>query len=85
MALELPYTGKATKELDVYSFGILVLEVVCGRHPLDFGIVELEDLILLFKVWQAHEVRSLFGMVDLRMLETFQPSSRFVLLFDKRL
>lgn len=31
MAPEMPYTGKATKESDVYYFAILVLEVVCGR------------------------------------------------------
>jgi len=28
MAPKLPYMGKTTKESDVYSFGILVLEVV---------------------------------------------------------
>jgi len=33
MTPKIPYTGKATKESDVFSFGILVLEVVCGRHP----------------------------------------------------
>jgi hypothetical protein len=29
MALEVPYTGKTTKEYDVHSFCILVLEVTC--------------------------------------------------------
>jgi len=85
MAPELPYTGKATKESDVYSFGILVLEVVCGRPPLDLQTIEPEDLVLLFMVWKAHEGGSLFDMADPRMLRTFEPSSGFVPVFDERL
>jgi len=75
MVLELLYKGKATKESDVYCFGILVLEVVCGRCPLDLKIVELEDLVLLFTVWCTYKGGSLFSMADSRMLETFQPPS----------
>jgi len=44
MAPELPYMGKATKEFDVYSFGILVLKVVCGMHP---WICKQENLKIL--------------------------------------
>jgi hypothetical protein len=35
-------------------------------------------------VWRAHEGGSLFGMVDPRMLGTFEPSSEFVPIFDGR-
>lgn len=31
MAPEMPYTGKATKEMNVYCFRVLILEVICGR------------------------------------------------------
>jgi serine/threonine protein kinase len=74
MAPELPYTGKATKESDVYSFGILVLEVICGRHPLDKKAVEPEDLVLLYSCWQAHQSGTLLNMVDPRLFQTSQPS-----------
>lgn len=33
MAPELIHTGRASTETDVFSFGVLVLEVVCGRRP----------------------------------------------------
>ncbi|KAG9454594.1 hypothetical protein H6P81_007498 [Aristolochia fimbriata] len=36
MASELSRTGKATKASDVYAFGVVMLEVVCGRRPMDF-------------------------------------------------
>ncbi|KAG5560017.1 hypothetical protein RHGRI_003334 [Rhododendron griersonianum] len=34
-ALELAYTMEVNEKLDVYSFGVLTLEVVMGRHPGD--------------------------------------------------
>jgi serine/threonine protein kinase len=80
MAPEMPYTGRATKESDVYSFGILVLEVVCGRRPLDMQAVEPEDLVLLYSVWRAHEAGTLHSVADPR-LQDFQ-SSRSVALHD---
>ncbi|CAA2954621.1 L-type lectin-domain containing receptor kinase -like [Olea europaea subsp. europaea] len=35
MAPECATTGKASKESDVYSFGIVALEIPCGRRPID--------------------------------------------------
>ncbi|XP_057829163.2 L-type lectin-domain containing receptor kinase SIT2-like [Cryptomeria japonica] len=47
IAPELVYTGKAGPSVDVFSFGILMLEVACGRRPVDpsldaFQIVMVE-------------------------------------------
>lgn len=65
MAPEIPYTGKATKESDVYSFGVLLLEVVSGRQPVQStGEVEPEDVVLLNRVWRAHESGNLLSVVD---------------------
>ncbi|KAI5333153.1 hypothetical protein L3X38_023283 [Prunus dulcis] len=35
MAPECVTTGKASKETDIYSFGVVALEIACGRKPID--------------------------------------------------
>ncbi|RYR64423.1 hypothetical protein Ahy_A03g010530 isoform A [Arachis hypogaea] len=35
IAPELSKTGKATKSTDVYGYGVLILEVACGRRPIE--------------------------------------------------
>ncbi|XP_010555118.1 PREDICTED: probable L-type lectin-domain containing receptor kinase VII.2 isoform X2 [Tarenaya hassleriana] len=37
MAPELVRTGRASTQTDVYSFGVFVLEIVCGRRPIEEG------------------------------------------------
>ncbi|KAG0627746.1 hypothetical protein M758_2G225100 [Ceratodon purpureus] len=64
MAPEMPHTGKATKETDVYSFGILTLEVMCGARPLDMAFIERGDGVLVDRVWRAHEMGDILQVTD---------------------
>jgi serine/threonine protein kinase len=69
MAPEMHYTGKATKESDVYSFGILVLEVVCGRKPVNLQIQDAEENFLLVQtVGRAYRSGNILSAVDLELL-----------------
>ncbi|MCO5556790.1 hypothetical protein L7F22_010343 [Adiantum nelumboides] len=50
MAPEVVYTGRVTEKVDVYSFGVLALEVACGRkavNPLSATYSRLVDWVWL--------------------------------------
>jgi len=70
LAPELQHTGKATKSTDVYSFGILALEIACGRCALS-EIDSQSQLVLLDYVWQEHKNKSIFNVVDPRLEMNF--------------
>ncbi|KAG0623030.1 hypothetical protein M758_3G143600 [Ceratodon purpureus] len=75
MAPELPYTNKATKESDVYSFGILVLEVVCGKRPVNMHVEGFdEDFVLRHIVWRAHNSGDVLSAVDPTLLANVESS-----------
>ncbi|OIT00228.1 l-type lectin-domain containing receptor kinase ix.1 [Nicotiana attenuata] len=56
MAPECATTGKASKETDVYSFGIVALEIACGRRPIDRKAESDRQVNIVEWVW------SLYGM-----------------------
>ncbi|KAL8541735.1 hypothetical protein ACS0TY_002842 [Phlomoides rotata] len=53
MAPELVITGKASKESDVYSFGIVALEIACGRRPVGGRAPENEARMVEW-VWELY-------------------------------
>ncbi|XP_039167642.1 L-type lectin-domain containing receptor kinase IX.1 [Eucalyptus grandis] len=55
MAPDCVYTGKASKESDVYSFGIVLLEIACGRKAVE---PRAEESQVLLVDW----VRELYGI-----------------------
>lgn len=46
MAPELLRTGKADTRTDVFAFGVCMLEVACGRRPIEDGKVQLVDWVI---------------------------------------
>ncbi|XP_031280292.1 probable L-type lectin-domain containing receptor kinase VII.2 [Pistacia vera] len=62
MAPEVVRTGRASTQTDVFSFGILVLEVVCGRRPIEDGKPNLLDWL-----WRLTERGELLYALDDRL------------------
>ncbi|CAH2042934.1 unnamed protein product [Thlaspi arvense] len=71
MAPESCITGKASKETDIFSFGVVALEIACGRKPINHKLPE-NQINLVEWVW------GLYGMT--KLLEASDPKlgSEFV-------
>lgn len=65
LAPELMQTGKAAAA-DVFAFGVLVLEVVSGRRPIEPRAVP-EELVLAEWVWERYAAGVLEKVVDARL------------------
>ena len=67
LAPELSFTGRATPESDVYSFGMVVLEVTCGKRLnwLKQGNSFVDS------VWNLHAQNALLECVDQRLENKF--------------
>ncbi|XP_043714812.1 L-type lectin-domain containing receptor kinase IX.1-like [Telopea speciosissima] len=73
MAPEYMITGKATKESDIYSFGIVLLEIACGRRPIE-ARADPSEVSLVKWVWELYGAQ--------KHLEAADPSQGMD--FDKR-
>ncbi|MBA0630872.1 hypothetical protein Godav_002925 [Gossypium davidsonii] len=62
MAPELIKTGRASTQTDVFCFGVLVLEIVCGRRPIEEGKPSLIDW-----TWRLMERQELVSALDDRL------------------
>ncbi|XP_050268457.1 probable L-type lectin-domain containing receptor kinase S.5 isoform X2 [Quercus robur] len=60
LAPEMGFIGKATPESDVYSFGMVVLEVVCGKRSKDI----MDEHGLVHYVWNLYGENGLLECVD---------------------
>ncbi|EAZ32429.1 hypothetical protein OsJ_16639 [Oryza sativa Japonica Group] len=65
LAPEYAWHGQLTKRADIYSFGVLVLEIVSGKSSSRSLLAD--DKILLEKAWELHEVGKLKELVDSEM------------------
>ncbi|MQL94896.1 hypothetical protein Taro_027558 [Colocasia esculenta] len=66
MAPEYATTGRASKESDVYSYGVVVLEIACGRRAVEPRAAE-GKVSLLEWVWGLHGRRMLLEAADERL------------------
>nr|XP_009417026.1 PREDICTED: L-type lectin-domain containing receptor kinase IV.3-like [Musa acuminata subsp. malaccensis] len=66
LAPELVRTGKATTITDVFAFGVFLLEVACGRRPVD-SVASGEELILLDWVVENWRQGSILATRDPRL------------------
>lgn len=70
LAPELPRTGRATTSSDVFAFGTLLLEVVCGRRPIE-NKAPPEDFVLVDWVWEKWIQGRVFDVVDAKLMGEF--------------
>ncbi|KAI9110445.1 hypothetical protein K1719_018605 [Acacia pycnantha] len=66
MAPECLAMGKATRESDMYSFGIVALEIACGRKPIDPNASD-EQVLIVQWVWELYGRGELQEAVDKRL------------------
>ncbi|KAK4836741.1 hypothetical protein QYF36_027264 [Acer negundo] len=66
LAPELTRTGKATTSSDVFAFGALLLEVICGRRPIE-PKASPEEFILVDWVWDKWKVGAILDVIDPRL------------------
>ncbi|TYI99026.1 hypothetical protein E1A91_D01G258200v1 [Gossypium mustelinum] len=79
LAPELPKTGKATTSSDVYAFGAFLLEVACGRRPIESNVSQ-EELVLIDWVWEKFTQGRLFDVVDIRLNDKYKEDEMLVVL-----
>ncbi|WCJ25850.1 Concanavalin A-like lectin protein kinase family protein [Euphorbia peplus] len=66
IAPELARNGKATTATDIYAFGVFMLEVVCGRRPVDRG-ASPEEIVLMDWVMDCWDRGEILKTVDSRL------------------
>ncbi|KAM1974300.1 hypothetical protein ACFX15_039217 [Malus domestica] len=60
-------TGRANVETDVYAFGVLMLEVVCGRRPSNQNEQNNYNNNLVYWLWDLYSRGRILEVVDSRM------------------
>lgn len=63
LAPEYAVLGKLTRKADIFSFGVLLIEIVCGRCNINRRL-PAEDQNLLEMAWRLYEKGKLVDLVD---------------------
>ncbi|XP_014752095.1 L-type lectin-domain containing receptor kinase IV.2 [Brachypodium distachyon] len=78
IAPELARLGRATKATDVFAFGVFMLEVACGRHPIEVNNYG-EPMLLTDWVIDAWESGSVLKTVDPKLEDYVKEEAELVL------
>ncbi|KAK6146896.1 hypothetical protein DH2020_017808 [Rehmannia glutinosa] len=79
LAPEFSRTGRPTTSSDVFAFGTLLLEVACGRRPVEYKTGP-EDVVLADYVWTKWKEGRIFDVVDQRMKGEFDQNEVLMVL-----
>ncbi|KAG0483975.1 hypothetical protein HPP92_012059 [Vanilla planifolia] len=71
LAPECVISGKASKESDVYAFGVVALEIACGRRPVETK-EQADRVLLLGWVWELYGGGRMLEAVDSRLESEFK-------------
>ncbi|KAJ1430705.1 Serine/threonine-protein kinase, active site [Sesbania bispinosa] len=63
LAPEYAIGGRLTRKADIYSFGVLLVEIVSGRCNTNSRL-PIEEQFLLERAWEFYEQKELVGLVD---------------------
>lgn len=72
LAPEYAVRGQLTRRADVYSFGVLLAEIVCGRCNRNMRLPS-KDRYLLEQIWEHHRRGELVVLVDESLDGVFDP------------
>ncbi|CAA2997546.1 serine threonine- kinase [Olea europaea subsp. europaea] len=72
LAPEYAMKGQLTRKADIYSFGVLLIEIVSGRCNTNSRL-PAEEKYILERAWQLHEKRELVSLVDIALNGDFDP------------
>lgn len=64
--------GKATEKTDVFSYGVVILEVACGRRPIEREPGSLKMVNLVDWVWRFHTEGKIIEAADKRLNGEFE-------------
>ncbi|OMO63471.1 hypothetical protein COLO4_32421 [Corchorus olitorius] len=70
MAPEYALTGRASQETDVYSFGIVALEIACGRKPI-FHTEDGNQITVVEWLWELYARGKFMEAADTRLQGNF--------------
>ncbi|XP_050210127.1 L-type lectin-domain containing receptor kinase IX.1-like [Mercurialis annua] len=73
MAPECFTSGKASKESDIYSFGVVALEIACGRRVVERGLQENQARLVEW-VWELYGIGKLLEAADSKLCGDYNES-----------